>query len=151
MKKLILLVAVFLMWPNRPVFAWNPVTDLRENVIWTFGKAADIGTAVKLTGSDTQMKDGETATSMLAGIADYRFLTLSYGGTQTNKAGTTMTDTMKVGLRLTSFFDLFTHPTTPEMAWMKNINVGPSLSLPLFSTPRVGILLLDANYRFGGS
>lgn len=149
MKRLLLVFGLLMLGPKWAM-AWNPITDITEQTIWRFGKSAEIGTAVKLTGSDGEMKDGETATSMLADIADYRFLSLSFGGTQVNKAGTTMTDTLKIGFRLTSFFDLFKNPTTPEMAFMKNINLGPSFAMSLFNSPHVGTLLFDLNYRWGG-
>jgi hypothetical protein len=148
MKKLLLLLAVLLLWPNRPVFAWNPLTDVRDNLIWTFGKTAEVGEAVKLCGAG-DLKPGETATSMLAGIADYRFLSFSYGGTRVNKADTNFTDTAKIGLRLTSFFDLFKNPPTAEMAWMRNLNIGPSYAMSLFNSPHAGTLFLDINFTFG--
>lgn len=128
--------------------AFNPLTDLRENVVWTFGKTAEVGEAVKLCGAG-DLKAGETATSMLAGIADYRFLSLSYGGTRTNRNDTNFTDTAKIGLRLNSFFGWFKNPPTPEMAFLQNINVGPSFAMSLFSSPHAGTLFLDVNYTFG--
>jgi hypothetical protein len=131
-------------------FAWNPVTDVRENVKWTFGKAAEIGTAVKLAGPG-ELKAGQTATSVLAGVADYRWFSFSIGGTRVNQNDANFTDTAKIGLRLNSFFDWFTNPVTPEMAFLKNLNVGPSYAMSMFSEPHVGTLFLDINYRFGGS
>lgn len=144
MKK-VLLVTLFSL--SSTAFAWNPVTDVRENWVWTLGKTAEVGTAVKITGAG-DLKPGETALSMLAGVADYQFLTFSYGGTRINKSNENFTDTAKIGIRLTKFFDWFKNGPTEEMAWMRNLNVGPSFSMPLLSEPHAGTLFLDINYRF---
>lgn len=146
----IVLAAMAVIWGWTNAFAFNPVTDIRDNLIWEFGKTAEVGTAVKLAGAG-DLKSGETATSMLAGIADYRFLSLAYGGTRVNKADQNFTDTAKIGLRLTSFFDLFKNPPTPEMAWLRNLNVGPSYTMSLFNSPHAGTLFLDINYVWGSS
>jgi hypothetical protein len=131
-------------------FAWNPLTDVRDNLIWTFGKTADAGIAVKVAGAG-DLEPGDTATSALAGIADYRFLTISYGGIRVNKNDAKVTDTFKTGLRLTSFFDLFKNPPTQEMSFMKNINIGPAISVPIISRTHPVTLFLEANYQFGGT
>lgn len=151
MKKLLIgvLFSICMMCPNRPAFAWNPVTDIRDNVVWTFGKTAEIGTAIKLGGAG-DLETGDTTTSFLAGIAEYRFLALSYGGTRINKDRAEMTDTCKVGIRLAPILGWFKNPPTPEMAMLKNINVGPSLAFPIFSNPHTATWFFDFNYEFNG-
>lgn len=146
--QLILIGLLFSIWPNRPVFAFNPVTDIRDHTVWTFGKAAEIGTAVKFAGGG-ELKSGETASSFLAGIAEYRFLALSYGGTRVNKSNADLIDTAKIGLRLNAFLDWFKNAPTPEMALLRNINIGPSVAMPLLSSPHVAVWLMDINYQFG--
>lgn len=152
MKKLstIGLCAVILL-AAKVSFAWNPITDVRDNLVWTFGKAGSMGEAIKVGGSDGVGKDGSTYTSLLAGVADYRFLTFKYGVTYINQDTTKPTDTAKIGLKLTSFFAYFKNPITPEMAWLQNVDVGPSFAMSLLNNPHVGTVLIDANYVFGSS
>lgn len=150
MKKLPVFLAVFLMWPVRPAFAWNPVTDVRDNLKWTFGQKAEAGIAVKIGGAG-DLERGDTATSMLAGIADYRFLAFSYGGIRVNTNDAKVTDSFKVGYKITSFFDLFKNPPTPEMAWMRNVNFGPVMSMPVIARKHPITWFLEANYSFGGT
>ena len=150
MKSVLALLAVFSVFLASPGYCWNPVTDLRDNLVWTFGKSAEAGVAVKLAGAGN-LENGDTATSALAGIADYRFLTFSYGGIMTNTNDSKTTDTFKVGLRVTKFFDLFTNKPTAEMEWMRNINIGPALSSPVFARSHPVTLFFDINYSFGGS
>ena len=146
----LLLVTSLIVASTGTLFAWNPITDIRENIEWTIGKEAQVGTAIKIGGAG-DLDSGETTTSLLAGIANYRFMTFSYGGTRINKANSNFTDTAKLGLRLTKFFDWFKNPPTPEMELLRNVNIGPSYSIPLLSSPRNGALFLDLNYTFGGS
>lgn len=141
---------IVVMFVSSACWAWNPVTDLRENVVWTFGKTAEMGTAMKIAGAG-DLKSTELANSALMGIADYRFLTLSYGGTIIDRDGTQFTDTAKIGFRLNKFFDWFKNPITPEMEFLRNINIGPSFAMPLFTEPHAGALFVDFNYRFGSA
>ena len=153
MKTPVLIIALAVMAvlaAMQAAFAWNPLTDLRDNVVWQFGKQAEAGLAVKLAGAG-DLEPGDTATSVLAGIADYRFLTLSYGGIKVNKNDTKITDTAKIGFRITSFFDLFKNPPTAEMAFLRNLNVGPALSMPIISRTHPVTLFFDVNYAFGGA
>lgn len=150
LAKLLLVLAVCSLWPNRPVFAWNPLTDVRDNLQWTFGKKVEAGLAVKLAGAG-DLERGDTATSALAGIFDYRFLAFSYGGIRVNKNDANVTDTAKLGYKVTSFFDWFKNPPTPEMAWMRNLNIGPALSMPIIARKHPVTLFLDINYQFGGT
>lgn len=123
--------------------AFNPITDIRDNLVWTFGKDAQAG-----RGYDFSAKKWDD--SALAEICTYRFLSLSYGVTflDTNSSGT---DTLKLGILSNFFFGLFKNQPTPAMAWMENLNIGPSFAIPVFSgsTGHKGVLLLDMNYRFG--
>lgn len=126
--------------------AFNLVTDVRDNLTWTFGQAAQAG-----EGYNFSAKQWDA--SALAEIAEYRFLAFSYGGTQIDPNSSKATDTFKVGLLSNFFFDLFKNPTTPQMAWMKNVNIGPSYAIPVFSgaTGHKGTFLVDINYKFGGT
>lgn len=144
MKKIIALTLL-----SGTAFAFNPVTDVRDNLKWTLGKTAEAGTAIKLAGAG-DLDNGDTTTSVLAGVFDYRWFTFSYGGTKINRANQDFTDTAKIGLRLTSFFDFFKNPPTPEMGFLRNVNIGPSFASPIFSSNRAGTLFLDFNYQFGG-
>lgn len=146
----LIIAGMFAIGFIQSAFAWNPLTDIRENTIWTFGKTAEVGEAVKLFGAGN-LEPGDTATSMLAGIADYRFLSLSYGGTRINQNDASFTDTAKLGFRLTSFFDLFKNSPTPAMEWMRDLNVGPSVAVPLISRSHPVAVFLDVNYVFGGN
>ena len=139
------LVYLSLLLLGTQAFAWNPVTDIRNNVVWTFGKAADGG-----SGYDFSAKKWRA--SALAEIVEYRFLAASYGATFFNERTPEAVDTFKVGLLSNFFFNLFINKPTPEMAWMQNLNVGPSYAIPVFSgeTGHKGVFLLDINYRFGG-
>lgn len=132
-----------------PAQAFNPVTDFQGNWVWTLGKQAEVGTAIKLWG-DGDLDNGDTTTSLLAGIGEYRALVASYGVTRTDKAGANPTDTFKLGLKATYFFDWFKNPPTAEMAWMRNINAGPSIAMPLIGKNHPVALFFDLNYQFGG-
>lgn len=125
-------------------FAWNPITDIRDNVVWKFGQAATAG-----SGYDFSAKKWDT--SALAEVAEYRFLSLSYGATFLDSGSNQATDTIKLGFLSSFFFKLFANQPTPEMAWMLNLNIGPSYAIPVFSggTGHKGVFLLDCNYKFG--
>lgn len=127
-------------------FAFNPITDFRDNVVWTFGQSAQAGEGFDFAA-------GKWDSSALAEIAQYRFLSLSYGATWLNSGSNQATDTIKIGFLSSFFFKLFTHQPTPQMLWMQNLNVGPSYAVPVFSgsTGHKGVFLLDINYRFSGS
>jgi hypothetical protein len=152
MKKLIKLGLISLMafgWEtgcSQMAQAWNPWTDLTQNVVWKLGQSAQAGEGYNFT---TKTWD----TSALAEVAEYRFLSFSYGGTQINGDSSAATDTFKVGVLSNFFFGLFKNQPTPEMAWLENLNIGPSYAIPVFSgnTGHKGTFLLDVNYRFSGS
>ena len=124
---------------------YNPITDFRDNVIWTFGSNAQAGTGYDFSGKKWR-------TSALAEVAEYRFLSFSYGATFFSEESPQAVDTFKLGFLSSFFFKWFTHQPPPAMAWMENLNVGPSFAIPVFSnqTGHKGVFLLDANYRFSG-
>lgn len=146
MKKL--LIISLLVFVSSYTFAFNPIVDVRDNLIWTAGKSAEIGEAIKVGGGG-DLAVGETSTSFLASIAEYRFLVFSYGGTRTNRNDANFTDTAKIGFRLNSFFGLFKNPPTQEMSFLQNVNIGPSYAMNLLSSPHVGTFFIDLNYTFG--
>ena len=143
MKKLVMLLTILVMLPKWSV-AFNLITDIRENVEWTFGQAATAGEGWNFT---TNSWDA----SALAEVFQYRFLSFSYGGTQVDSGSSKATDTFKLGFLSNFFFNWFVNKPTPQMAWMENLNVGPSYAIPIFSgqTKHQGTFLLDLNYRFG--
>lgn len=126
------------------VQAYNPITDVRDNLTWKFGSAAQSG-----EGYNFSQKAWDT--SALAEVAEYRFLSFSYGLTYLDKNTSTATDTFKVGFLSNFFFNWFKNQPPPSMLWMENLNIGPSYAIPVFSsnTGHKGTLLLDCNYRFG--
>ena len=142
------LLAVSLL--SGSALAFNPLTDIQEKTVWTFGKTAEVGTAVKLGGGGN-LDRGATTSSFLAGIAEYRFLALSYGGTRVNSNDATLTDTAKLGIRLGPILGWFKNAPTPEMSILKNLNIGPSFAMSLLSSPHQGTWFFDLNYQFGGS
>lgn len=124
--------------------AFNPITDIQQNVKWTLGQTAQAGEGYNFS---TKTWDA----SALAEIAEYRFLSFSYGGTQIEANSATATDTFKVGVLSSFFFAWFKNPPPSSMLWMENLNVGPSFAIPLFSgsTGHKGTFLVDINYKFG--
>jgi hypothetical protein len=145
MKKLMLSLALILtLIPWRPAAAFNPVKDVLQNTTFPIGQVASAGTAVNL-------KNGETSTSMLAEVADYRMFALSWGGTRVNQNDANFTDTLKIGFKLNWLISQFTQPLPPTAAFLKNINVGPSIASPVLSGPRQVNYFFDINYTFGGN
>jgi hypothetical protein len=125
--------------------AFNVVTDVQQNVKWTFGQTAQAGEGYNFS---TKTWDA----SALAEIAEYRFLSFSYGGTQVQAGSSQATDTFKLGLLSNFFFNWFTNKPPSTMAWMENLNIGPSFAIPVFTgtTGHKGTFLLNMNYRFSG-
>jgi hypothetical protein len=123
-------------------FAWNPVNDVLQNTTFPIGQVAEAGTAVNL-------KDGSTATSMLAGIADYRMFALSYGATRDNTSGANFGDTLKLGFKINWLLKQFTQPLPPSAQFLQNINIGPSIASNVMFGPRQINYFFDINYQFG--
>ena len=139
-------VAVVLTLLSGSALAFNPLTDIRDNLTWTFGQAAQAGEGFDFAA-------GKWRTSALAEVAEYRMFAFSYGATFFSERNPQATDTFKVGLLSNFFFKMFTNKPTPEMQWMESLNVGPAYAIPVFSgeTGHKGVFLLDFNYRFGGT
>lgn len=146
MKKIIVL-SLLLGWPLTPAMAWNPIRDVQENLKWTLGEQAALGTAYKLAGGG-EYENGKRGDSAMFGIFDYRFLKTSYGAISNPENGSKIGDGIKAGLKLNYFLGWFKSPQTPVMALLNNINIGPTYTVPLLTSPRNGILWLEANYSF---
>ena len=140
---IIALAIMAVVYAAEKSFAFNLATDIRDNVTWKFGQAATAG-----EGYDFAAKKWDS--SALAEIAEYRFLSLSYGATFLDANSANATDTIKVGLLSSFFFKLFANQPTPQMAWMENLSIGPSYAIPVFSgsTGHKGVFLLDVNFKF---
>lgn len=136
-------VAVLVSVLSVNALSFNPVTDVRDNLKWTFGQAAQAGTGYDFAGK--KWRD-----SALAEFAEYRMFSFSYGATFFSERNPQAVDTFKLGLLSNFFFKLFTNQPTPQMQWMDNLNFGPSFAIPVFSgeTGHKGVFLLDVNYRF---
>jgi hypothetical protein len=146
-SKLLALIGVFALYPLRPAAAWNPIRDVQEKLVWTLGEQASLGTAYKIAGGGN-LENGKRGDSAMFGIFDYRFLKASYGAISDPANGSKIGDGLKAGLKLNYFLGWFKSPQTPVMAFLNNINVGPTYTVPLLSSPRSGILWVEANYSF---
>lgn len=145
LKKVVLvLLAVGLACFPKKAHAFNLINDIKTNVQWKFGQAAQAGEGYDFTSDKWD-------SSALAEIAEYRFLSFSYGATFLDSSSSKATDTFKMGVLSSFFFNWFVNKPTPEMAWMQNLNIGPSFAVPVFSggTGHKGVFLLDCNYKFG--
>lgn len=150
MKKL-LLAFVLAFGPWRPAAAFNPITDIRENLQWTLGEQASFGTAYKIGGSG-DVAIGNRGDSVMFGIFDYRFFRQSYGVIKDPDSGAKVGDGLKTGLMLNYFLGWFKSPQTPAMQFLNNINIGPTITLPLLTDPQPlkhPSVWLEANYMFG--
>ncbi len=139
MKRLIIGIVSFFVIARAQAF--NLIKDVEQQTTFPIGQAASAGTAVNL-------RNGTLAASFLGEIANYRMLSLWYGGTYVNARDNSLTDTAKVGLNLGYFFGSFTNKPP---ALLMNLVIGPSFAMSLISTPRVGTPFFDVNYRFGGT
>lgn len=141
MKKLLALALVVCF--VAPSYAVNPLKDFLENTTFPIGEAASVGTAVNL-------RNGETSTSVLAEVMDYRMFAFSWGGTRVNTNDANFTDTGKVGLKLAWVFSQFSNSLPASASFLQNINLGPSVAMNLLSNPHVVTPFFDVNYTFGG-
>jgi hypothetical protein len=129
----------------QPAFAFNLITDIQQNLQWTLGNQASIGTSINLT-------DGKLRYTQMAGVNEYRFLSSWYGiSEQKDSSGNAfdVQDCFKVGINISYFFSGFTNKP-PEV--ISNLVIGPDVSTPLFSNfgSRQPIIPgFDVNYRFG--
>jgi hypothetical protein len=132
-------------------FAFNPVTDIQDNLKWTLGEQAMLGTAYKIGGSG-DFKIGDRGDSAMFGIFDYRFTKISYGVITNPQNGEKVGDGLKGGLMLNYFLGWFKSPQTPAMQLLNNINIGPTVTIPLLSDPQPlkhPSVWIEANYQFG--
>lgn len=142
---------LLLLGPLYPAFAYNPVTDIQDNLKWTLGEQAAIGTAYKVAGSG-EFKTGQRGDSAMFGIFDYRFIKMSYGAISNPQDGSRVGDGLKAGLMMNYFLGWFKSPQTDMMKVLNNVNIGPTVTVPLltdsrpFTHPSVWI---EANYQFG--
>lgn len=147
----IIVVAVIAVLGVLNAHAFNPITDVQQNLTWTLGEQAELGTAYKIAGSG-DFKIGNRGDSAMFGIADYRFLKFSYGAIANPDNGEKIGDGFKTGLMLNYFLGWFKSPQTPAMQVLQNINIGPTVTIPLLSnsTPlKYPSVWIEANYQFG--
>jgi len=121
--------------------AFNLISDVEQHTTFPIGQTASAGTAVNL-------KTGALSASFLAEVANYRMLSLWYGGTYVNTADANLTDTAKIGINIGYFLTGFANKPP---AILTNLVIGPSYAMSLISTPRVGTPFFDINYKFGGT
>lgn len=133
-------------------FAFNLWEDVQQNTQWTLGSSVEAGTAVALRSDESLgLKAGQFTGSALASVSNYRMLNLAAGGTfipQNNGNNLKATETVKVGLNLGYVFKGFANQPP---ALIKSLVIGPSISMPIWTTPHVVIPWFDINYAFGGS
>jgi hypothetical protein len=132
--------------------AWNPVTDVQEKLVWTLGQEASLGTAYKVAGSGP-VAIGKRGDSAMLGVFDYRFIKVSYGAIRDSESGEKVGDGLKTGLMLNYFLGWFKSPQTPTMQVLQNVNIGPAVSIPLFTESKpfkYPSIWIEGNYKFGG-
>lgn len=144
-----IVLAISLLKTN--ALAFNPLTDVQDNLRWTLGEQAALGTAYKIGGSG-ETKIGQRGDSVMFGIFDYRFIKESYGAISDPQNGNKIGDGLKTGLMLNYFLGWFKSPQTPAMQLLNNINIGPTITIPLLTDPQPlkhPSVWLEANYQFG--
>ena len=132
-------------------FGFDLWLDIQTNTVWDLGTAAAAGTSVALRTvheGNVSVQAGQYYASALAEISHYRFLSLWGGGAFVPTSDSTLKaiDTGKIGLNLANVFAGFVNKPP---AIINSLVVGPAISINLFSSPRVAIPSIDANYRFG--
>lgn len=137
--------------PWRPAAAFNIWTDIEEQTQWTIGSSVEAGTAIAMRSDESSgLKAGQFVGSALASVASYRMFSLAAGGNfipQPDKSLRAI-ETAKVGLNLGYIFKNFTNQPP---AFIKNLVIGPSLTMPIWTTPHVVIPFFDVNFAFGGT
>lgn len=123
--------------------AFNLITDVEQQTQWTFGQVAAAGTSINL-------RNGQYDPSEFAQIANYRMLSLWYGGIEIPQGDGTikLTDSAKMGFNLGYFLRNFVDK--PPLIF-QNLVVGPAISTSLATTPRVVNYWVDINYQFSGA
>jgi hypothetical protein len=150
MKRLLIITSLCLIG-NSVSYCWNPITDIQEQLKWTLGEEAALGTAYKIGGSG-DVKIGQRGDSAMLGIFDYRFVKVSYGAISNPQNNEKIGDGFKTGLMLNYFLGWFKSPQTPAMQLLQNVNIGPAVTIPLFSDPQPlkhPSVWLECNYKFG--
>lgn len=145
-------VAVLLsMGPLMPAAAFNLWTDIQEQTQWTLGSAVAVGTSIALRHDDASgVKAGQFVGSALAQVASYRMLSLWAGGTFIPQEDQSLRaiETGKVGFNLGYLLKGFKNQPPPVI---QNLVFGPSISMPLWTTPHTVIPFFDINYKFGAN
>lgn len=149
MKKILVLAALLVAGPWRPAAAFDLWSDVKAQTQWTLGSSVAAGSAVAFRSDESLgVKGGQFIGSALAQIASYRMFSVWAGGNFIPQADHSLKaiETGKVGLNLGYFLQGFTNKP-PDV--LSNLVVGPSLMMPLWTTPHVVVPFLDINYRFG--
>jgi hypothetical protein len=131
--------------------AFSPITDVQDNLKWTAGEQALVGTAYKVAGSGP-VERGHRGDSLSLGIFDYRFIKESYTVINDPASGGRLGDGLKTGLQLNYFLGWFKSPQTTTMQMLNNVNIGPVITVPLLSTSKpfqAVDVWLEANWQFG--
>lgn len=121
--------------------AFNLISDIDNQTTWTLGQVAAAGTSIDLS-------NGQYDVSEFAQIANYRMISLWYGGIEVPQGDGTMklTDSAKAGFNLAYLFNSFVNKPP---ALIQNLVVGPAIGGNLASTPRTLHYFVDINYQFG--
>lgn len=152
MKKLsIISVFALVLFASKVSFGFNLWEDIQQQTQWTLGKDVAAGTSVALrtvNNGNISVQGGQYYASALAEVSSYRFLSLWAGGVfiPTSDGTLKAIDTGKVGINLANVFAGFVNQPP---AIIRNLVIGPAISINMFSSPRVAIPSIDANYRFG--
>lgn len=149
---IVILAIVVAMAILTAAHAYNPITDVQQELKWTLGEQALLGTAYKVAGSG-DFKTGKRGDSAMLGIFDYRFIKASYGVIRDSDSGSRVGDGFKLGLMANYFLGWFKSPQTDAMKVLSNVNIGPTVTVPLFSDSRPFThpsVWVEANYLFGG-
>lgn len=144
-------VALIIAIVANPAFGWNLWTDIEQQTQWTLGSSVAAGTAMALRHDDASgLKAGQFVGSALAQVGNYRMLSLWAGGNFIPQADRSLKaiETAKVGLNFGYLLQGFKNQP-PDL--IKNLVFGPSLTMPIWTTPHTIIPFLDANYAFGGT
>lgn len=132
--------------------AFNLLTDIKEQTQWTLGSAVSAGTAVAMRHDDSlDVRAGQFIGSALAQVSNYRMLSFWAGGNFIPiNNGSTMkaVETAKFGFNMGYLLKGFAHQP-PDI--IKNLVFGPSVSMPIWTSPHVVIPFFDVNYAFAGT
>lgn len=142
--------AVIVLSTPKVSFAFNLWTDVEQQTQWTLGSSVAGGTAMALRHDDASgLKAGQFVGSALAQVANYRLLSLWAGGNFIPQSDHTLKaiETAKVGINLGYLLKGFKNQP-PEI--IKNLVFGPSLTMPIWTTPHTVIPFFDLNYAFAG-